>query len=102
MRRRCAQRRKKQWRNKCISDTYNPGSVFKMLTASMGIEEGIVNENTTFSCGGSYRVADRNIGCWKLAGHGTETFAQGPEQFLQPGVYAARRANWRHHVFPLF
>lgn len=74
----------KQWRNKCISDTYNPGSVFKMLTASMGIEEGIVNENTTFSCGGSYRVADRNIGCWKLAGHGTETFAQGLSNSCNP------------------
>ena len=74
----------KQWRNKCISDTYNPGSVFKMITASMGIEEGIVNENTTFSCGGSYRVADRNIGCWKLAGHGTETFAQGLSNSCNP------------------
>ncbi|HIU30684.1 MAG TPA: PASTA domain-containing protein [Candidatus Caccousia avistercoris] len=67
----------KQWRNKCISDTYNPGSVFKMLTASMGIEEGLVTESTQFYCGGSYQVADRNISCWKTAGHGTETFAQG-------------------------
>lgn len=74
----------KQWRNKCISDTYNPGSVFKMVTASMGIEEGVVNENTTFSCGGYYQVADRKIGCWKTAGHGTETFAQGLSNSCNP------------------
>ena len=43
-----------------------------------------MNENTTFSCGGSYRVADRNIGCWKLAGHGTETFAQGLSNSCNP------------------
>lgn len=74
----------KQWRNKCISDTYNPGSVFKMVTASMGIEEGLVSENTTFTCSGHYQVADYSIGCWKTAGHGSETFAQGLSNSCNP------------------
>ena len=69
--------RQKQWRNKCVSDTYYPGSVFKMVTASMGLEEGIISENTSFSCPGYYVVADRRISCWKSGGHGSETFAQG-------------------------
>ena len=69
--------RQKQWRNKCVSDTYYPGSVFKMVTSSMGFEEGIINENTPFSCPGYYVVADRRISCWKSGGHGGETFAQG-------------------------
>lgn len=69
--------RQKQWRNKCVSDTYYPGSVFKMVTSSMGFEEGIISENTPFSCPGYYVVADRRISCWKSGGHGSETFAQG-------------------------
>lgn len=69
--------RQKQWRNKCVSDTYYPGSVFKMVTSSMGFEEGVINENTPFSCPGYYVVADRRISCWKTAGHGGETFVQG-------------------------
>lgn len=74
----------KQWRNKCISDTYNPGSVFKMVTAAMGIEEGVVTENTSFNCTGYYRVADYNIGCWKTAGHHAETFAEGLSNSCNP------------------
>lgn len=69
--------RQKQWRNKCVSDTYYPGSVFKMVTSSMGFEEGVINENSPFSCPGYYIVADRRISCWKTAGHGGETFSQG-------------------------
>lgn len=68
-----------KWRNKAVSDTYYPGSVFKMCTASMGIEEGVVNENTQFNCTGIYKPSENAAGihCWKSGGHGAETFAQG-------------------------
>lgn len=68
------------WRNKIISDSYEPGSVFKILTISMGLEEGVVNPNTTFHCSGVTRVADRNIHCWKKGGHGTVTLSQALEK----------------------
>ncbi len=66
-----------QWRNKAVSDTYYPGSVFKMVTGSMGMEEGVVNENTQFFCNGAAVVSGTTIRCWKHGGHGSETFVQG-------------------------
>ena len=67
-----------QWRNKAVSDIYYPGSVFKMITASMGIEEGVVNENTHFFCSGSYVAVPGTdaIRCHKTDGHGDQTFVQ--------------------------
>ena len=67
----------KQWRNKAVSDTYYPGSVFKMVTGSSAMEEGVVNENSTFFCSGSIKVSDRTIHCWRSYGHGSENFVQG-------------------------
>ena len=69
----------KQWRNKAVSDTYYPGSVFKMCTGAMGLEEGVVTEQSTFTCNGNIAVegVKDGISCWKHAGHGTETFEQG-------------------------
>lgn len=64
------------WRNKAITDTYMPGSVFKMCTASMALEEGKVNDNLTFVCGGSMVVSDKTIHCNALEGHGTQNFVQ--------------------------
>ena len=66
-----------QWRNRVISDTYEPGSVFKTYVLSAALEEGVVNENTTFTCVGGIQVADHYIKCWKTGGHGHETLAQG-------------------------
>lgn len=66
-----------QWRNRVISDTYEPGSVFKTFVLSAALEEGAVDENTTFTCVGGLQVADNYIKCWKAGGHGTETLAQG-------------------------
>jgi stage V sporulation protein D (sporulation-specific penicillin-binding protein) len=57
-----------QWRNKCISDTYTPGSVFKMVTASAALEEHLVTENTTFSCPGSLTIMGKIIHDWKTFG----------------------------------
>lgn len=66
------------WRNKAVADTYEPGSVFKMCTASMVLEEGLVNLDTsTFYCAGSMTIADADpIHCHNLAGHGTQSFTE--------------------------
>lgn len=69
----------KQWRNKAVSDTYYPGSVFKMCTFAMGLEEGVVTEQTTYTCTGSITVEGwpYPINCWRHSGHGLETFRDG-------------------------
>lgn len=89
-----------QWRNKPVSDTYYPGSVFKMVTASMCLQENIYNEESPFFCNGFINVAGRNINCHLTSGHGAETFVKalcnscnpafstmgltlGPEKFYQ-------------------
>ena len=69
--------RNKMWRNKAISDTYEPGSTFKILTAAIALEEGVADLNSQFYCGGSKQVADRTIKCHKHSGHGAEDFARG-------------------------
>lgn len=65
------------WRNPCISDTYEPGSTFKIVTATAALEENVVTVDDTFSCPGFKIVEDRRIRCHKTTGHGTETFKQG-------------------------
>lgn len=65
------------WRNFCINDTYEPGSTFKIVTATAALEEGVVRVDDTFSCPGFRIVEDRRIRCHKVGGHGTETFRQG-------------------------
>lgn len=65
------------WRNQCINDTYEPGSIFKVITASAALEEGVVTVNDNFFCPGYKMVEDRRIRCAKVAGHGAETFTQG-------------------------
>lgn len=64
------------WRNFCINDTYEPGSVFKMVTATAALETGVVSLNDSYTCGGSTCVGDRTIRCHKTTGHGTQTFTQ--------------------------
>lgn len=64
------------WRNKAITDTYMPGSVFKICTASMALEEGKVTDNTSFNCTGSMTVSDKTIHCHELGGHGSQNFVQ--------------------------
>ena len=65
------------WRNGCINDTYEPGSTFKIVTATAALEKKVVSLSDTFSCPGFRIVADRKIRCHKTGGHGTETFTQG-------------------------
>ncbi|MBQ9609139.1 MAG: peptidoglycan glycosyltransferase [Lachnospiraceae bacterium] len=65
------------WRNFCINDTYEPGSTFKIVTATSAFEEGVVSVNDTFYCPGYRLVGDRRIKCHKTVGHGSETFKDG-------------------------
>ncbi len=67
----------KMWRNKAISDTYEPGSVFKLFTAAAGLEEGVVSVDSTYNCVGAIQVADNRINCHKHEGHGVQTLEQG-------------------------
>lgn len=65
-----------KWRNFCINDTYEPGSVFKMVTATAALETGVCSLSDHFSCGGSTMVGDRRIRCHKTTGHGSQTFTE--------------------------
>ena len=76
--------RNKMWRNGCINDTYEPGSKFKIITASAALEEGVVTPEDTFSCPGFRIVDDRRIRCHKTTGHGSETFVQGVMNSCNP------------------
>lgn len=72
------------WRNKCLNDTYEPGSIFKIITASAALEKGVVSETDHFFCPGYITVEDRRIRCHKVTGHGSETFAQGLQNSCNP------------------
>ena len=67
----------KMWRNQCISDTYEPGSTFKIITAAAALEEGVVKLDDAFFCPGYKIVEDRSIRCARTRGHGAETFETG-------------------------
>ena len=70
----------KQWRNKALSDTYEPGSVFKIITLAMGLEEGVITEGDHFYCGGSQEVIGRDpVNCWKRTGHGDQSLAESAQ-----------------------
>ncbi|MST73589.1 peptidoglycan glycosyltransferase [Roseburia sp. MUC/MUC-530-WT-4D] len=72
------------WRNHCVSDTYEPGSTFKVITAAAALECGAVKLEDQFSCPGFIMVEDRKIRCAKTTGHGAETFVQGIENSCNP------------------
>lgn len=79
-----------QWRNKAVADTYEPGSIFKVITASMALEENVVTLNTTFTCSGSVKVAGwhKPISCWRKAGHGTQNFVRAIQNSCNPAFVA--------------
>ena len=70
-----AAERLRQWRNRCVSDGYEPGSTFKLVTLAAALDCGAVTENSTFYCGGHETFNDREqeVSCWKAAGHGMQT-----------------------------
>ena len=95
----------RQWRNKGVSDTYIPGSVFKMVMASAVLSEGMINENTRFECAGSYAPFEGApmIDCWESRGHGTETLEQAlcnscNPAFMQMGFMLGREKYYEYYV----
>lgn len=72
------------WRNTCINDTYEPGSIFKIFTTAAALESGALNLNDTFYCPGYRIVEDRKIRCHKTIGHGSENFAQAIQNSCNP------------------
>lgn len=72
------------WRNSCINDTYEPGSIFKIITSTACLEAGTVSLSDSFFCPGYRVVEDRRIRCHKVGGHGSETFVQGVQNSCNP------------------
>lgn len=72
------------WRNKAVSDMYEPGSVFKVFTAAAAMEENLVNENDSFVCTGVKKVAVHDIHCWKREGHGVQSFPDAIKNSCNP------------------
>ncbi|MFW5979819.1 MAG: stage V sporulation protein D [Halanaerobiales bacterium] len=75
----------KEWRNRAISDSFEPGSTFKIITTAAALEEGVVNENDPFSCSGHIKVSGEQINCWKYGGHGHQSFEEVVENSCNPG-----------------
>ena len=72
------------WRNPCLNDTYEPGSTFKIITMSAGLEAGVVTPNDRFYCPGYKLVEDRRIHCAKRIGHGSQNFVEGAQNSCNP------------------
>lgn len=79
-----SQAQQTQWRNKCISDAYEPGSVFKIITGSSALEEGTLKTTDSFYCPGYITVADRKIRCHKTEGHGSQSLANAFQNSCNP------------------
>ncbi len=94
--------REEQWVNKPISDYYEPGSVFKVFTSAMALEEDVVNENTSFFCNGAITIAGTRVGCHKSGGHGSENFVQAVSNSCNPafaeiGQKLGRSLFWKYY-----
>ncbi len=74
----------RQWRNKAVSDTYEPGSVFKIFTAAVALEENLISEKSSFTCNYVYTVAGNPYHCHKVAGHGTQSLSQAISNSCNP------------------
>ncbi len=95
----------RQWRNKAVSDTYVPGSVFKMVTASAVLSEGLISDDTRFECDGAYAPYEGadEITCWNPIGHGTQTIEQAlcnscNPAFMQMGFMLGREKFYQYYV----
>ena len=73
-----------QWRNKAISDTYEPGSVFKIITAATALDNNVVTLNDHFYCSGGIKVSSHTYGCWRLSGHGSQDFTKAMQNSCNP------------------
>lgn len=91
----------RQWRNKALNDTYEPGSTFKILTLSAALEEGVIDENTTFTCGGSITVLGSTIHCSATSGHGFQTLEESVGNSCNPAfiTYGLRLGNEKFYEY---
>ncbi|NLU24766.1 MAG: PASTA domain-containing protein [Clostridiales bacterium] len=91
----------KQWRNKALNDTYEPGSTFKVLTLAAALDEGVINMDTTFDCSGSITVQGATIHCSNTAGHGHETLVQTVGNSCNPAfiTYGLRLGNEKFYDY---
>lgn len=90
------------WRNKAISDTYYPGSVFKMITLSMALEENTISSKSKFTCNGYFQLYNEKIGCHHRAGHGTQNYAEAlcnscNPAFIQIGQSVGEEKFWNYY-----
>lgn len=76
----------KMWRNKCVSDTYEPGSTFKIITSAIGLETGVVTQDSVLTCTGKQTVGGVDISCHKKTGHGTGSFSYLLQQSCNPAM----------------
>lgn len=95
----------KMWRNRLVNDTFEPGSIFKVVTMIANMEEGLVKETDTFNCGGSKQVGGHTIKCWKTSGHGTQTLPEILQNscnvgFMEIGarIGAEKLTEWIHKM----
>ncbi len=91
-----------QWRNRTISDTYEPGSVFKIVTAAAALEEGVVKPDDTYYDSGSIEVEDRTYHCQLRTGHGLETFSQGLQNSCNPWFISVGQKLGVHSFYKYF
>lgn len=91
----------RQWRNKAINDTYEPGSTFKVLTLASALEEGVIDEDTTFDCGGSIHVLDATIHCSNTSGHGHQTLEETAGNSCNPAfiTYGLRLGTDKFYTY---
>ena len=92
------------WNNKCVSETYEPGSTFKVVTTSMAFDEGVVSDNDYFTCPGYYMVEGwpHPIGCAETSGHGTVTFRYGLQQSCNPTLMQVAERIGRETFYDYF
>lgn len=87
------------WRNPIVSDTYEPGSTFKLLTSSSALEEKVINTNTTFQCSGGFTVAGVRLHCWTSGSHGTQTIRQAIGNSCNPALAKVAQLMGKHTFY---
>ncbi len=96
--------REQQWKNKTITDLYIPGSVFKVVTSSAALEENVIKTSDTFDCAGAVTVYEGTdpIHCWKISGHGTQTFVEAITNSCNPALIEIGRRLGADKFFDYF
>ncbi|WML35413.1 stage V sporulation protein D [Clostridium sp. OS1-26] len=89
----------KSWRNRAVSDTFEPGSIFKVITATAALEENAVSESDKYTCGGSFTVGKKIIHCWKTSGHGEQSFVEILKNSCNVGFAAVGKKVGKENLY---